>query len=107
MIKNNPLLNYSINCLKCQFDLDVEFEFYHIAVLHDVGFAFGTELAGGFDGLFGAELFEIIEITNTGCDEAALEVGMDGAGGFGGGGAFFNGPGTTFFFACSEKRLQT
>lgn len=107
MIKNNPLLNYSINCLKCQFDLDVEFEFYHIAVLHDVGFAFGTELAGGFDGLFGAELFEIIEITNTGCDEAALEVGMDGAGGFGGGGTLLDGPGAAFFLAGGEERLET
>ena len=86
--------------------LNVEFEFHYVAILHDVSFSFGAEFAGGFDGLFGAELFEVVEITNIGSDEASLEICMDGAGGFGSGGAFFNGPGTTFFFACSEKRLQ-
>lgn len=40
---------------RCSSDLDVESKFDDVAVLHDVGFSFGAEFAGGFDGLFGAE----------------------------------------------------
>ena len=37
--------------------LDVEFEFNDVAVLHDVGFALGAELASLFYGEFGTKLF--------------------------------------------------
>ena len=58
---------------------------------------------GFFDGFFGAVFFEVVVFTDVGGDEASLEVSMDSAGGFGGGSPFFNGPGTAFFFAGSEK----
>ena len=74
--------------------------------MHDVGFTFGAEEAGFFDGFFGAELFEVVVFTNVGGDEAPLEVSMDSAGGFGGGGAFFNGPGAAFFLAGGEEGLE-
>ena len=75
--------------------------------MHDVGFAFSAEFAGGFDGLLGAVLFEVIIVCDLGGDKTAFEIGMNGAGGFGGGGAFLDGPGATFFFASSEERLET
>lgn len=87
--------------------LDVELKFDDVAVLHNVGFTFGAEFAGGFDGLFGAEFFEVAVITNIGRDEAPLKIGMNSASSFGRGGAFFDGPGTAFFFAGSEERLET
>ena len=71
--------------------------------MHDVGFALGAEFAGFFYGLLGAELFEIAEVANACGNEATLKICMDGAGGFGGGGAFFDGPGAAFFFAGSEE----
>ena len=86
--------------------LDVEFEFDDVAVLHDVSLAFGAKLAGGSDGLFRAECFEIVKITNAGRDEAAFKIGMDGAGGFWGGGTFFDGPGATFFLPGGKERLK-
>ena len=74
--------------------------------MHDVGFAFGAKFASGFDGLFGAEFDEVVEVANAGGDEAALKIGVDGAGGFGGGGTFFDGPSAAFFFAAGEEGLQ-
>ncbi len=86
--------------------LDVEFEFDDVAVLHDIGFAFSAELAGGLDGLFGAELFQVIKIANAGGDESAFEIGVNGAGGLRRSETFFNGPGATFFFAGGEEGLE-
>ena len=86
--------------------LYVEFEFDDVAVLHDVGFAFGAELAGGFDGLFGTVFFEIVVVADLSSDKATLKVGMNGASSFGSGGTFFDGPGATFFFAGGEERLK-
>lgn len=75
--------------------------------MHDVGFTFGAKFAGGFYGLFRAECFEVVVITNLGGDKTALKVGVDGAGGFGSGGTFLDGPGTTFFFASCKEGLKT
>ena len=87
-------------------ELDIEFELDDIAVLHNVGFAFGAEFAGGSYGLLGAEGLEVVVITDLGSDEAAFEIGVDGAGGFGGGGAFFDGPGATFLLTSGEEGLE-
>ena len=87
--------------------LDVEFEFYDVAVLHDVGFALGAEFAGFADSFFRAEVFEVFVVANRCSDEATLKIGMDGAGSFWGGSAFFDGPGATFFFAGGKETLET
>ena len=88
------------------YDLYIEFEFDDVAILHDISFAFGAEEAGFFDGFFGAELFEVVVFTDVGGDETSLEVSMDSAGGFGGGGAFFDGPGAALFLAGGEEGLE-
>lgn len=87
--------------------LDIEFEFDDVAILHNISLALGAKLTGGPDGLFGTECFEIVKITNAGRDEAAFEVGMNGASGFWGSGAFFDGPGATFFLSGGKERLKT
>ena len=51
-------------------------------------------------------MLEIVEVADTCSDKAAFEIGVDGAGSFGGGGAFFDSPGATFFFAGGEERLK-
>ncbi len=83
--------------------LDVEFEFDDVTVLHDVSFSFGTEFAGGFDGLFGAVFFKVVVVADLSSNKATFKVGMDGASGFGCSGAFFDGPGATLFFASREE----
>lgn len=75
--------------------------------MHDVSFTFGAEKAGLFDGELGAEAGEVIVFADARGNEATLKVGVDGAGGFGGGGAFLDGPGAAFFFAGGEERLKT
>ena len=51
-------------------------------------------------------MFEVVVIANTGGDETTFEICMDGTGGFGGRGAFFDGPGAAFFFAGGEEGLE-
>ena len=87
--------------------LDIEFEFDDVAVLHDIGFALSAELAGGFYRLLGAVFCEIVKIANIGGDETALEVGVDGAGGLGGGGALLDGPSAAFLLAGGKEGLET
>ena len=71
--------------------------------MHDVGFAFSAEFAGGADGLFGTEFFEVVVVANASGNKATFEIGVDGTGGLGGGGAFFDGPGTAFFLPAVRK----
>lgn len=85
---------------------DVEFELDNIAVLHDVGLALGAQKSGFADGPFGAEAGEIVVADDRGGDKATLKIGMDGASGFGSGGTLFDGPGTAFFVAGGEERLE-
>ena len=77
-----------------------------VAVAHGVFLAFDAHLAGFFDGLFGLELGEVFEGVDFGADEAAFEVGVDDAGGLGGGGADGDWPGADFFFAGGEVGLE-
>ena len=74
--------------------------------MHDVSFALGAEFAGSADGLFGTEFFKIVVVANASGNEATFEIGVDSAGGLGGGGAFFDGPGAAFFFAGGEEGLE-
>jgi hypothetical protein len=77
-----------------------------VAVFHDVTFAFGAELSGGFDGGFGLVLPEVRQRVNLGADEAALEVGVDDARRLRRCGADRNFPGTDLLGAGGEKRVQ-
>lgn len=86
--------------------LDIKLEFDDVAVLHDVGFAFGTEEAGLFYGEFGTEAFQVVIFADIGGDETSLKICMNGAGGFWSSRAFFDGPGAAFFFASSEEGLK-
>ena len=86
--------------------LYIKFKLYHISILHDISFSFGTKFAGGSHGLFGAKGFEVVVVANRGGDETAFEVGMNGAGGFRGSGAFSDGPSAAFFLAGSEEGLE-
>ena len=65
--------------------LDVEAELHHVAVGHDIVLAFDPDLALGLGLVHGPGLDEVGEVNNLGLDEAALEVGVDDAGGHGGG----------------------
>ena len=86
--------------------LDVEFEEEDVAVFYYVIFAFGTEEAFFFYGLFAAVFEEVVGGVAVGFDEAALEVGVDDAGGSRGFGAAFDGPGADFLHACGEVGVE-
>ena len=88
------------------FNSDIEQEVQHVAVLDDVVLAFGAHLAGFLGALFALVLDEVVEGDGLGADEAAFEVGVDDAGGFGGGVAFVDGPGADFLDAGGEVGLQ-
>ena len=99
------LLGFARTSGEC-LQLDIEFEFDDIAVLYDVSLTFGAEEAGLFDGELGTEAGKIIVFADARGNEATLKIGVDGTGGFGGGGTFLDGPGATFFFAGSEEGLE-
>jgi hypothetical protein len=83
-------------------ELDVELEEKDVAVFDHVFFAFGAEQAFFFDGLLAAVGEEVVGGIAVGLDEAALEVGVDDAGGSGGLGAAFDGPGADLLHASGE-----
>src|SRR5215813_5351367 len=58
----------------------VEAEMGDVAVAHDVVLAFDVQLGGGAAGGLGAELDQVLPPDDLGFDEAALEIGVDGAG---------------------------
>src|ERR1700756_3312637 len=82
--------------------LDVEFEEEDVAVFDDVLFAFGAEETGFFDGLFAAVFEEVGGGVAVGLDETFFEVGVNDAGGPGGFGAAFDGPGADLLHAGGE-----
>src|ERR1700688_3453677 len=82
--------------------LDVEFEEEDVAVFDYVFFAFGAEETGFFYGLLAAVLEEVGGGVAVGLDESFFEVGVDDAGGSGGFGAAFDGPGADLLHAGSE-----
>ena len=63
----------------------VEAEVADVAVDHDVVLAFHADLARGLGGCHGTRVDEVVEGDDFGLDEAAFEVGVDDAGGLGGG----------------------
>ena len=83
--------------------LNIKLKFDDVAVLHNIGLSFGAEEASFADGFFGAKSLKIVVIADLSSDKSAFEISMDGAGGFWCGGAFFDGPGATFFFAGSKE----
>src|SRR5690606_8578052 len=86
--------------------LDVEAELHHVPVLHDVVLALhaGLALRAGLGDRAGLD--EVGEGDDLGLDEALLEVGVDDAGGLGGGGAALDGPGAGLLGAGGEVGLQ-
>ncbi len=65
----------------CSGKSGVEPEQHHVAVLDDIFLAFVARLAGFLGGDFAAERDIIVIGDGLGADEAALEIGMDDAGG--------------------------
>ena len=86
--------------------LHVEAELHHVAVLHHVVLALHAGLALGAGLGDRAGLDQVVEGDDLGLDEALLEVGVDDAGGLGGGGALLDGPGAGFLGAGREVGLQ-
>src|SRR6185437_5765286 len=81
----------------------VEAEMRSVAVAHDVVLAFDVQLGGGAARRLGAELHQILPPDDLGLDEAALEVGVDGAGRLRRLGALDDGPGAHFGLAGGEE----
>jgi hypothetical protein len=70
-----------------------------VVVVDDVVFAFDAGFAG-FAGLDTTAVAEVVFVgDHFGADEAFLDVGVDGGGGFGGKGAAVDGPSSGLFFA--------
>ena len=86
--------------------LDVEQEVDDVAVLHDVLLALGADLALGLGGGHGTDGLQILEGDDLGPDEAALEVGVDLAGGLGSLGAPLDGPGAALVSARGQEGHQ-
>src|SRR5699024_10246994 len=59
-------------------------ELHHVAVAHDVVFAFHAHPAGRLRRVHGAGCHQFVKRNDLGFDETALEVGMDDAGSLGG-----------------------
>src|SRR5262245_31311003 len=76
---------------------DVEPELDDVAVAHHVLLALDAHLAGGLGRGHRAGRHEVVVRHDLGLDEAALEVGVDDAGGLGGGRADRNHPGARLF----------
>src|SRR6266536_3408453 len=85
---------------------EVEAELDDVAVGHEVVLALDADPAGGSGGGHGAGGDQVGEGDDLGLDEAALEVGVDHAGGLGGGGAGADGPGPGLLGAGGEEGLQ-
>src|SRR3569832_2462182 len=86
--------------------LDVEAEVDHVTVLHDVVLAFQPPLAGLFGLLLAAAGDEVVIRDDLGADEAALEIGVDHAGGLRCGGAEQKKPNTHHKNTNKKKSLQ-
>ena len=88
------------------FLLKIEANVQYVAVLHDVFFAFQTQLAFGFSLHHTAKCHQIIVGNDLGADETLLQVRMDLTGGLRRGGAAVNCPGTALISAGGEEGLQ-
>src|SRR4029077_10837083 len=91
-------------CPLCPYcPLDIEPEVRDVAVLHDVLLAFEAEEAGVAAGGEGLQADEVVAGDDLGADEAALDVGMDGAGGVSGTAAATDRPGAHLVLADGEE----
>ncbi len=72
---------------------------HHVAFLHDVLFAFEAEQALLARSRIGASAGEVCVADDLGADEAALDVGVDRAGGLRGARAARDRPGAHLYFA--------
>src|SRR5215207_11243717 len=85
---------------------DVEAEVDDVALLHDVVFAFEAEEALLAGGGVGAGAGEVVVGDDLGADEAALDVGVDGAGGLRGARAAGDGPGAHLLLPRRQEGHQ-
>ena len=83
--------------------LHIKPEHYHIAVLHDVFFAFHADEAFFSGGGLGFVFKKVFPVDDFGFDEAPLEVGVDLAGSLGSFGSPGDGPGAGFFLTGGEE----
>ena len=67
-----------------QTNLDVEAELHHVTIFGVVFLAFNANLADIFGLVPGTNLEQFIPVNDFGLNEAALEVGVDATGTFGG-----------------------
>ena len=81
-------------------------EVTEIAVLHDVVLAFGAEEGFAASDGFGAAVNEVLPFDDFGTDEAFDEISVDDTGGFGGFGAYRDGPGAGFVSASGKEALE-
>src|SRR5690348_7393438 len=86
---------------------DVETEMHHVAIAHDVVAPFNGLLARFAALRFAAELDEVFPPNHFSFDEAALEVGVNHAGGLRRRRAFAHGPGAHLLLARREVRDET
>ena len=83
---------------------DVEQEFDHVAVLHNVLLALGALQALGLDsGIIEVVGFQVAIADDAGADEAALEIAVDLTGGLRSLGALADGPGAALLFAVGQE----
>ena len=83
--------------------LDVEQEVDDVAVLHDVVLALAADQTLCLGGSHGAAGLHILKGNDLGADEPPLKVGVDLAGGLGGLGALFDGPGPALVGARGQE----
>src|SRR5208282_5353751 len=79
---------------------------HHVAILHDVVFAFEAERAFGAGVGFGAGFEQLIPADGFGADEMFFEVGVDGPGSLLRAAVGGDGPSAALIFSGGEKRNQ-
>src|SRR5699024_1972865 len=85
----------------------IESPLHHVPITHHVVLALHTDPALGLGLSHGTGLHQLVEGDDLRLDEAALEVGVDDAGGLGRCGSLGDGPGARFLGAGGEVGLQT
>src|SRR5262245_4843564 len=103
---SNPAPNTMTFTARTPSALDVEPEVDHVAFLHDVGLAFEPQLAGFFRAVLAAPRDVLVVADDLGANEAALEIGMDRAGGLRRRRVALRRPRSDFFGAGRIERLQ-
>src|SRR5699024_6903618 len=86
--------------------LNVKPKFHHVAVVHNVIFAFHADFAGSFSVVHGTGGNKILKGNHFGFNESTLEVGVNHTGSFWGSVTFADGPGAGLFRASGQVSLQ-